>query len=185
MSSLDEIGASSKINIVVTPKAKPVEAPYSITSQYAEKKRLDHLNRWLKSNDFDLALTISLGRSPDGYAPTPSGSRKTFRRICIDLEQSILGGQCRRKGIRLIRATFIGFGLLNNHPHAHIALMAPPGMSNGDFQSKVTSYLRQEALVGTFKVERIYSEGWIDYMTEHGLETFEPELSCLAPPPQG
>ncbi len=185
MSSPDKKGAASKISITVTPKEQPTEAPYSITSQHAEKKRREHLSRWLKSSDFDLAITISLQRNINGFAPSLSGAQKTFRRICIDLEKWILGNQTRRKGARLIRATFISLGKQDDHPHAHIALLAPTFMQMDDFYKKVTSYLRHERLVGTFKVKRIYSEGWIDYMTHHGLETFEPELSCLAMPLKG
>jgi hypothetical protein len=159
--------------------SKNFEAPF-ITSRWANRKRSQALLNWLAKDSYDLALTITLNRNNRGKAPSLESARKSFRRIFIDLERSIYGNRCRRKGSRLKRIAFLGRGILNDNPHIHMAVQRPSGMDIKTFKSRVINFLLKEKLAGIFKVEEIWDTGWIDYMTHHGVETFETTMSSFA-----
>jgi hypothetical protein len=163
---------------------KKTESPL-ITSRCANRKRSQVLVDWLVTENYDLAVTITLKRNSQGKAPSLGSARKTFRRIFIDLERRIYGNRCRRKGSRLQRIAFLGQGSQNDHPHIHWAIKAPLSMEMNVFKRKVEAFLRQERLAGTFDVEKIRDTGWIEYLMHHGIEAFEPEMSHLAPPYKG
>ena len=156
-----------------------------MNSKWASLDRAITLAKWIGNQPFELAVTITFKRSAQGRPPSFSAARKIVRRVIIDLERSIFGNLTRRKGLRLNRATFLGKGLFNDNPHMHLAIQKPERMDINELKKKVASLLRRERFVGKCQIKRIWSDGWVDYMTHHGVETFEPELSCLAPPPQG
>lgn len=156
-----------------------------MNSKWASRDRAIALAKWISNHPFELAVTITFKRSIQGCPPSFFAARKIVRKVIIDLEKSIFGNLTRRKGLRLNRATFLGKGLHKDNPHFHMAIQKPQRMDIHELKKRVASLLRRERLIGRCQIKEIWSDGWVDYMTHHGIETFEPELSCLAPPPQG
>jgi hypothetical protein len=151
----------------------------AINSKWARRERAVALAKWISNHPFELAVTITFKRSIKGRPPSLDAARKIVRRVIIDLERSIFGNLTRRKGLRLSRATFLGKGLHNDNPHIHMAIQKPQRMDIHELEKRIASLLRRERLIGKCEIKRIWSEGWIDYMTHHGIEGFDPKLSSF------
>ncbi len=156
-----------------------------ITSKWARRQRALALVDWLSQQPFHLAATITFRRYIDRNLISPTAVKKITRRVFIDMERSVFGNLTRRKGLRLVRATFLGRGILEGNPHIHMAIAKPQDIAINILEKKLASILRNEKSIGKVEIKRIWSDGWIDYMTHHGVETFEEDLSCLATPLKG
>lgn len=157
----------------------------SITSKWASRQRALALVDWLGHQPFHLAATITFRRYANGNSIAPTTAKKITRKVIFKLERSVFGNLTRRKGLRLVRATFLGRGILGGNPHIHMAIAKPQDIAINILEKKLASILRNEKSIGKVEIKGIWSDGWIDYMTHHGVETFEEDLSCLATPIKG
>jgi hypothetical protein len=183
--SMEGIGLIKNQKILMIEKASDAPDQTSSNSRWARRQRAIALASWISNHPFQLAVTITFKRSIQGRPPSFEAARKIARRVIIDLERSIFGNLTRRKGLRLSRATFLGKGLHNDNPHIHMAIQKPQRMDIHELEKRIASLLRRERLIGKCQIKRIWSEGWIDYMTHHGIEAFDPKLSSFEPHPEG
>ena len=112
--------------------------------------------------------------------PIIKDSLKVFLSI---LNRSVFGKHAKKNNQCVMSAVVIGTGVYNDHPHAHLALQKPEQLSWYEFTVLIckaietTSWIDRESAI-----ESYVSEGWLDYMVEHGEEDLLIDLCTPARP---
>ena len=107
-------------------------------------------------------------------------SLKVFLSI---LNKNVFGKHAKKNNQCVMSAVVIGTGTYNDHPHAHLALQTPEHLSWEEFKELIAKAIETTSWVdGEFVIEPYESDGWLEYMVEHGEEDLLIDLCTPARP---
>lgn len=141
---------------------------------------------WLKTlGDPTHAVTLTFKRhrrdtKQPWNKPIIKDSLKVFLSI---LNRNVFGKQAKKNNKCVMSAVVIGTGTYNDHPHAHLALQTPKHLSWDEFTELIfkaietTSWIDRESPVKPY-----ISDGWLEYMVDHGEEDLLIDLCTPARP---
>lgn len=93
------------------------------------------------------------------------------------LNRSVLGRRCVAKGHRIACAGVYGAGAYGVSPHVHLALQAPSGVPYEAMElAIVDALLKTRGLGAEYVIKPYTSEGWLEYMLDHGADALLVEL---------
>jgi hypothetical protein len=93
------------------------------------------------------------------------------------LNRRLFGNSMSRKGRRIACVAVYGDGAYGDSPHVHLAFQAPADMSYENmYQAIEHSIQRTKGLGIEHDIQPYKSEGWLEYMLDHGTEGLLVEL---------
>jgi len=112
--------------------------------------------------------------------PIIKKSSKVFLSV---LNKNVFGKQATKINQCVMSVVVIGTGTYNDHPHAHLALQKPENLSWVEFTKIIVNSIEATRwLDDQFVVEPYESDGWLEYMVEHGEEDLLIDLCTPAQP---
>jgi len=107
-------------------------------------------------------------------------SLKVFLSI---LNKNVFGKHAKKNNRCVMSAVVIGTGTYNDHPHAHLALQKPEHLSWYEFTVLICKAIETTSWIdGKSNIELYESDGWLEYMVEHGEEDLLIDLCTPARP---
>ena len=107
-------------------------------------------------------------------------SLKVFLSI---LNKNVFGKHAKKNNQCVMSAVVIGTGTYNDHPHAHLALQKPEQLSWYEFTVLICKAIETTSWIdGKSNIELYESDGWLEYMVEHGEEDLLIDLCTPARP---
>lgn len=120
---------------------------------------------------WSLAATITLRRYLHGQAVNLSNAEAALRHMLRVLDVSCYGKRGVKQGKAVPSAVVIGWGAYGEHPHAHVALATPPGLSYQELADHFekaasrTQWIHHERVVVPYR-----DAGWAAYLVHHDPE---------------
>ena len=131
------------------------------------------------------AVTLTFPRSKFGIAPSEQAACNTANHLVNVLNRNLLGRGNVRNGHKIGSAFVFGTGPYGDHPHIHMTLAAPSGLSHEAMKKEIDNAIHQIEGLGHQLVIKPYSDsGWIDYMLDHCSDGFEERLVFPTTPEQ-
>ncbi|HQR86851.1 MAG: hypothetical protein B7Y59_11290 [Burkholderiales bacterium 35-55-47] len=139
---------------------------------------------WINSSaQWTHAVTLTFPRNKLGIAPSEEAACNTANHLVNVLNRILLGRGNVRNGHKIGSAFVFGTGPYGDHPHIHMALAAPPSLSNEAMTQEIDNAIHQiEGLGHQLLIKPYKDAGWIDYMLDHCSDGFEVELNFPATP---
>ena len=110
--------------------------------------------------------------------PIIKKASKVFLNI---VNKKVFGNQVKKNKQYVMSTVVIGTGTYNDHPHAHLALQKPENLSWDEFTILITNSIEATRwLDDQFVVEPYESDGWLEYMVDHGEEDLLIDLCTPA-----
>ena len=111
--------------------------------------------------------------------------KKTCRLFLNRVNRRLYGSHApRRKGYKVGSIGSIGYGPYGNHPHAHLALTAPPKLPSTQFISLVREIIRTtKGLDRQCEVKPCHDYRWVQYMLNQRKHDWIAELTYPAKHP--
>jgi hypothetical protein len=141
---------------------------------------------WLKTlGDPTHAVTLTFKRYEQDTKkpwsmPIIKKSTKVFLNI---LNQNAFGKHAKKNNLCIMSAVVIGTGTYNDHPHAHLALQRPSHLSWEEFRELILKTIKTRSWVDSeFTIDPYESDGWLEYMVDHGEEDLLIDLCTPARP---
>jgi hypothetical protein len=141
---------------------------------------------WLKTlGDPTHAVTLTFKRYEQDTKkpwnmPIIKKSTKVFLSV---LNQCIFGKHARKNNQCVMSAVVFGTGTYGDQPHAHLALQNPEHLSWDAFADLIVKAIETTNWVdGEFVIEPYESDGWLEYMVDHGEEDLLIDLCTPARP---
>jgi hypothetical protein len=141
---------------------------------------------WLKTlGDPTHAVTLTFKRYEQDTKkpwskPIIKDSLKVFLSI---LNRNVFGKHAKKNNQSVMSAVVIGTGSYNDHPHAHLALQKPEQLSWCEFTVLICKAIETTSWIdGKSTIELYESDGWLEYMVEHGEEDLLIDLCTPARP---
>jgi len=141
---------------------------------------------WLKTlGNPTHAVTLTFKRYRDDTKqvwgiPIIKDSLKVFLSI---LNQNAFGKHAKKNNLCIMSAVVIGTGTYNDHPHAHLALQKPTHLSWEEFRELILKTIKTRSWVDSeFTIDAYESDGWLEYMVDHGEEDLLIDLCTPARP---
>lgn len=134
---------------------------------------LDGLAKWTH------ALTVTIRRRNErGYATNNDDVYLALKHFLRVLSCSCYGSRQTKKRHLLVPAIVVADrGICSDHPHAHLALAVPNGMSGDIFTKKIYAALEKTRMFNREKKLKPYKDsGWIRYMLGHGADRIFTEF---------
>ena len=120
------------------------------------------------------AVTLTFPRTKFGIAPGEIAACNTAKHL-VNVH----------KGHKIGSAFVFGSGPYGDHPHVHMALAAPSGVSHEAMTNEIDIAIHRMAGLGHQLVIKPYNDaGWIDYMLDHCADGFDVKLNFPATPLQ-
>ena len=99
------------------------------------------------------------------------------------LNKSVFGKSAKKDKACLMSAVVIGIGTYNDNPHAHLALEKPAHQTWAEFSELIAKAAKRTCWAN----DQLYivpydSQGWLEYMLEHGEEDLLTDLCTPARP---
>ena len=127
------------------------------------------------------AVTVTFKKNRDGRMVTPVQMRETIRHLYNLIDRACYRSRARRGMNRIGYFAVYDLGPFGKHPHAHMTLAAPLGLSHREFSRIIRAAINRTALLDRqFKVKSFTNEGWIRYCLKH--QDFELNLELIRPP---
>jgi len=99
------------------------------------------------------------------------------------LNRNVFGKHAKKTNQCVMSAVVIGTGAYNDHPHAHLALEKPADLSWDKFTELIFKAIETTSWIdGQSTIELFESDGWLEYMVEHGEEDLLIDLCTPARP---
>lgn len=131
------------------------------------------------------AVTLTFPRNKLGIAPSDTAACNTAKHLVNALNRNLLGRGNVRKGHAIGSAYVFGTGPYGDHPHIHMALAAPSGLSNEVMTQEIDNAIHHiEGLGHQLMIKPYKDAGWIDYMLDHCSDGFDFRLDFPATPQQ-
>ncbi|MGA0840399.1 MAG: hypothetical protein ACO3P1_10955 [Pseudomonadales bacterium] len=139
--------------------------------------------RWIHQlADWSWAATVTFRRHVGAQSINRGLAEAALRHKLRVLDVICFGKNRVKRGSVVQSAVVLGWGTYGQHPHAHLALATPPGMSDADLAARFEEAARHTEWLNQERVVRPYtSAGWAEYMVGHGPENLV--LSLLRPEP--
>ena len=178
-------GSAKSVNEIHTlpySESKPlVEQLIQEPAKKCKKVNQDLHKEWSEfihgAANWTTALTVTVKRFHKNQTVSSEHVRQALRHFLRRLDFSCLGDNKAKKGAFVESVVVIGWGTYKDHPHAHLALVCPSGLTNAKFLDHI-----ERAASGTewFDRERKICEytsgGWSTYMVDHDPENLESNL---------
>jgi hypothetical protein len=142
-------------------------------SSYREawSKFIDDSAKWTH------AYTVTLKRHIGAQGVSKEHMYQAARHFLRRLDYRCLGRNRVKRGAFVSSVVVYGWGTYDNHPHLHLALVCPAGLSESEFidcieqaASKVKWFDRER------KLEKYVNSGWATYMVDHDPENLYVSL---------
>ena len=129
------------------------------------------------SAKWTVAYTVTLKRHIGPQPVSNDHMYQSARHFLRKLDCQCLGSNRVKRGAFVSSVVVYGWGTYDNHPHLHLALVCPAGLSESEFincieqaASKVEWFDRER------KLEQYVSVGWATYMVDHDPENLYVRL---------
>ena len=110
--------------------------------------------------------------------PIIKKASKVFLNI---VNKKVFGNPVKKKKQCVMSMVVIGTGTYNDHPPAHLALQKPENLSWDEFTKIIATSIEATSwLDKKFAIKPYESEGWLEYMVEHGEEDLLIDLCTPA-----
>jgi hypothetical protein len=142
---------------------------------------------WLKAHaDWTHAVTLTMHPPESGHGISNPEVARRCRLFLNRINRRIYSRHgTRRKGYRIASVAFLGNGPYGDHPHAHLALQKPHGISHKSFNQILNEMARTTNGLGQqFDIKPYRDERWLGYMVDHGFEGFMDQVTVAAVCPQ-
>lgn len=127
------------------------------------------------------AVTVTFKKNRDGRPVTANQMSDTLRHLCNLIDRACYRSRARRGKNRIGSFAVYDLGPSGKHPHAHMTLAAPLGLTSDEFSRIIRAAINRTALLDRqFEVESFTNEGWIRYCLKH--QDFELNLELVRPP---
>ncbi len=125
---------------------------------------------WLGAlNDWTHAVTVTFVTSREGQFLTSSIIEDSIKHLLRRIDVACYRGRGRRSKANVGSMVVVSPPLPGTHPHAHMALSAPPDHTYGEFYGVIESAIRKTHWLNhQYAVRQYRSEGWISYCLDHG-----------------
>ncbi len=137
---------------------------------------------WIHSTaKWSIMVTLTFKRHTiKGFRVTPVGAEKALRHLLRLINCDLYGKRRVNRGWTIGCAAVIDFGVLGDHPHAHLLLAAPDALTDRELCAVVERAVQRTALIDRQRRYRQYfSAGGADYLIGHGTDRMV--MSLLAP----
>jgi hypothetical protein len=139
---------------------------------------------WLKtlgSPTHAVTLTFKRYRQETKQLWSVSIIRDSTKVLLSVLNKCVFGKHVKKNDQCVMSAVVIGTGAYKDHPHAHLALQKPEHLSWDEFTELIIKAIETTSWVdGEFTIDPYESDGWLDYMLEHGAEDLLIDLCTPA-----
>jgi hypothetical protein len=121
---------------------------------------------------WDLMITLTFRRrSAKGFRVTQSSIEAAIKHLIRLINCDLFGKRQANKGWTLAHAATVDFGALGDHPHAHLLLEAPKGVSDEQLCAVVERAAQRTAIVDRQRHFRRYTDlGGAEYLIQHGID---------------
>ena len=141
---------------------------------------------WLKTlGDPTHAVTLTFKRyEQDTKKPWSVPIIKKSTKVFLDrLNKNVFGKHAKKSNKCLMSVVVIGTGIYGDHPHAHLALQKPANLPWDKFTELIAKAIKTSSWIDRESaIESYISEGWLEYMVEHGEEDLLIDLCTPARP---
>lgn len=112
-----------------------------------------------------------LRESSKGFRITQFAIERALRRLVRLVNHDLFGKRLTNKGRTLAHAVVVDYGLLGDHPHAHLLLAAPHGVTEEELCRVVERAARRTRIIARERhYRRYYSAGGAEYLIGHGTD---------------
>jgi hypothetical protein len=170
-----------------TPEAKSKPLPVQVIHQGAANSRqFTTLKRALRRREtledswvrliheaaaWTFALTVTFRRYLGGQSISRDILEKALSHMLRVLDVACFGRHSVKRGRFVGSAVVIGWGSYGDHPHSHLALATPPGMTKAEFIENIEFSASRTQWIARERVLVPYSSsGWARYLVGHGAE---------------
>lgn len=139
---------------------------------------------WIDSSaQWTHAVTLTFPRNKLGVAPSQQAACNTANHLVNLLNRNLLGRGNVRNGHKIGSAFVFGTGPYGDHPHIHMVLAAPSGVTLDAMTNEIdlTAH-RTQGLGHQSDIKPYNNAGWIDYMLDHCSDGFDVKLIFPATP---
>lgn len=139
---------------------------------------------WIDSSaQWTHAVTLTFPRNKLGVAPSQQAACNTANHLVNLLNRNLLGRGNVRNGHKIGSAFVFGTGPYGDHPHIHMVLAAPSGVTLDAMTNEIDLTAHRTQGLGHQLVIKPYNDaGWIDYMLDHCSDGFDVKLAFPATP---
>lgn len=130
-----------------------------------------------KAAMWTVAYTVTLKRHIGTQPVSNKHIYQAARHLLRKLDFQCLGSNRAKRGAFVSSVVVYGWGTYGNHPHLHLALVCPDGLSESEFidyieqaASKIEWFDRER------KLEKYVNSGWATYMVDHDPENMYLDL---------
>lgn len=143
-----------------------------------ERLHRDEYAKWFGDYaDWTHAVTVTSKPSRKGFPRTKSATINATVHFFNVLNRRVLGNARARKGHRIACVAVYGDGAYGDSPHVHLAFQAPSGMSYEDMHQAIEHSIQHTKGLGIeHDIQPYTSEGWLEYMFDHGTDGLLVEL---------
>jgi hypothetical protein len=138
---------------------------------------------WIHSRArWTMMVTLTFRRqSARGYRVTKTAVEAALRRVLRLINCDLFGKRRTNKGWTIASAGTVDFGSFGDHPHAHLLLEAPAGVSEEQLCAVVERAAQRTSLVDRQRVYRQYVDvGGAEYLMKHGTDRMVVPLLTAA-----
>jgi hypothetical protein len=138
---------------------------------------------WIHSRAcWTMMVTLTFRRrSAKGYRVTETAIEAALRRVSRLINCDLFGKRRTNKGWTIASACTVDFGSFGDHPHAHLLLEAPAGVSKEQLCAVVERAAQRTSLVDKQRVYRQYvNAGGAEYLIKHGTDRMVVPLLTAA-----
>lgn len=164
--------------------AERLSAPRSIKRVQNNLKRdwigwIDQMAPWT------IMVTLTFGRfGPRGFKVTQTTVQSALERLLRLINCDLFGKRRTNKGWTIAHAVTFDWGAYGDHPHAHLLLTAPDGVTDRQLCAVVERAARRIRIVNRERrYKQYYSSGGTEYLIDHGTDRMV--VSLIAPAHQG
>lgn len=172
--------------------------PYEMAAAHAERfsaprhiKRVrnDLKRDWIGWIDqmapWTIMVTLTFRRlGTRGFKVTQTTVQSALERLLRLINCDLFGKRRTNRGWTLAHAVTVDWGAYGDHPHAHLLLAAPEGVTDQQLCVVVERAVRRTTVVNRERrYKQYYSAGGTEYLIDHGTDRMV--VSLIAPAHQG
>lgn len=148
----------------------------NFTPRYKQRLISEENRAWAKMvhgiAPWSVMVTLTFKRrDAKGYRVTPTGVEKAIRHLLRLINCDFFGRRLTDKKWTVATAVTLDWGQHGDHPHAHILLSAPNGVSDLQLCTVVERAAQRTKLIAPQRqYSRYYSAGGAEYLINHGTD---------------
>lgn len=155
---------------------------FGATFKFSSPTNEDQIQWFVGMGNWTHTLTVTIMRGRFDWSVRNETVKKVCRLLLSRINRRIYGKHgTKRKGYRIASVAYLGMGAYGEHPHVHWALEKPPDLTSAQFSELISELVKSTKGFGKqYDIQDYFSERWISYMVDHGLDGWMEDVTFAA-----